>query len=226
MAQGLTTMSGLNLAINIGSSNLQQNISGFSPEVLAEIVRQQGERTEEQKKLIAQLEAALDLNQRQVRAALDILNEKNIPPESLLSKLIEIAERFKALQEQIALAQAGDDAQIAALKADAQKAIDAGDLSKADSLLGQIERRQREALDRLAVNAAETCGKRGDIALTRLQYGKAAQHYANAAALFPPGDANEEKRIGYLQREAHALYQQGDEFGDNGALFNAIERLN
>ena len=91
-------MSGLNLAINIGSSNLQQNISGFAPEVLAEIVRQQEERTEEQKKLIAQLEAALDLNQRQVRAALDILNEKNIPPELLSSKLIEIAARFKALQ--------------------------------------------------------------------------------------------------------------------------------
>ena len=34
MAQGLTTMSGLNLAINIGSDNLQQNISGFAPKVL------------------------------------------------------------------------------------------------------------------------------------------------------------------------------------------------
>ena len=28
----------------------------------------------------------------------------------------------------------------------------------------------------------------------------------------------------YLQREANALYQQGDEFGDNRALLSAIER--
>ena len=31
-------------------------------------------------------------------------------------------------------------------------------------------------------------------------------------------------RISYLQKEASALYQQGDELGDNDALFSAIER--
>jgi tetratricopeptide (TPR) repeat protein len=218
-------MSGWNLAVNIGGSNRQENISGVAPEVLAAIVQQNAERSEEQKKLIAQLESTLDLNQRQVQAALDILNEKNIPPERLASKLIEIAEQFKALQEQIASTQAGDDARIATLKADARKAVDAGDLSQADALLAQIETRQREALDRLAANAAATCGQRGDIALTQLQYREAAGHFAKAATIMPPFDANDGARIGYLQREADALYRQGDEFGDNGALTDAIDRF-
>src|SRR5580700_5646650 len=67
-------------------------------------------------------------------------------------------------------------------------------------------------------------GRRGDIALTRLRYGEAAGRFANAASVIAPGSAHEDKRIGFLDREAAALYQQGDEYGDNGALRTAIER--
>ena len=105
-----------------------------------------------------------------------------------------------------------------------QKAIDAGELAKADALLADVETEQRRALDRLAVNAADTSARRGEIALTRLRYREAAMHFANAAAVLPEGSADEDNRIGYLGREAHALYLQGDEFGDNGALLSAIER--
>src|SRR6516165_5360235 len=77
-------------------------------------------------KLIANLESQLDLNQRQIRAALEILGENNIPPERLAGKLVEIAERFEELQLNVA-SQSGDDLKITALKADAQRAIDAGD---------------------------------------------------------------------------------------------------
>ena len=105
---------------------------GIPPKELEGLIRPYQELSETQKKLIAELEAKLDLNQRQVRAALDILGEKDIPPERLAAKLVEIAERFKALQA-TALAQPGDDAKVAALKAEAQKAIEAGDLAKADA---------------------------------------------------------------------------------------------
>src|SRR5262245_65636761 len=93
-----------------------------------------------------------------------------IPPERLAAKLVEIAERFKALQE-TASAQPGESPKIAALKTDAQKAIDAGELAKADVLLADVEAEERHALDRLLVNAAETSVRRGEIALTRLRYG-------------------------------------------------------
>jgi hypothetical protein len=210
--------------VAIGGSVTGSTINiGVPPEQLAALVRQAADFSETQKKVIAKLEGELDLNQRQIRAALGILGENDIPPERLAAKLVEIAERFKDLQS-TASAQPGDDPKIAALKTDAQKAIEAGELAKADALLADVETEQRRALDRLAVNAAETSAQRGEIALTRLRYAEAATHFANAAAVFPPNSAHEEKRIGYLTQEASALYLQGSEFGDNAALRSAIER--
>jgi hypothetical protein len=97
-------------------------------------------------------------------------------------------------------------------------------LAKADALLANVEAEQMRNLDRLAVNTAETSARRGEIAMTRLRYAEAATHFANAAAVFPPQTAHRDERIGYLQSEARALCQQGDEYGDNGALLLAIER--
>ena len=202
-------------------------IIGIPQEKVDELVRDAKrpleELTAQQRENIALLKEKLDLNERQVRAALGVLVENDIPPERLTVKLVEIAERFKGLQA-TASAQPGDDPKISALKTDAQKAIDAGELAKADALLADVETEQRRSLDRLAANAAETSARRGEIALTRLRYAEAAKHFANAAAVFPPGSAHEDERIDYLQKEANALYQQGDEFGDNGALLSAIER--
>jgi hypothetical protein len=164
--------------VAIGGSVSGSTITiGIPPEQLQALIGQHAEHSETQKKLIHRLEADLDLNQLQIRAALDILGERDIPSERLAAKLVEIAERFKGLQA-TALAQPGDDAKIAALKAEAQKAIDAGDLAKADALPAEVETEQRRMLDRLAVNAAETSARRGDIALTRLRYGDAARHFA------------------------------------------------
>jgi tetratricopeptide (TPR) repeat protein len=196
---------------------------GIPPEQLAALVKQGTDLSEAQKKLIANLEGQLDLNQRQIRAALNILGETNVSPERLAARLVEIAERFKDLQAS-ASTQPGDDPKVAALKADAQKAIDEGELAKADALLADAQTEERRDLDRRAVNAADTSARRGQIALTRLRYSEAAKHFAEAAVVFPPGTANEDKRIDYLKKEADALLRQGYEFGDNSALRSAIER--
>jgi tetratricopeptide (TPR) repeat protein len=212
-------------AVAIGGNVSGSTINiGIPPEQLAALVRQSADLSETQKKIIANLEGQLDINQRQIHAALDILGEKNVAPENLAAKLVEIAERFKALQA-TASTLPGDDPKVAALKADAQKAIDAGELAKADGLLADVENQQRHALESLAVNVADTSARRGQIALTRLRYNEAAGHFANAAAVLPSGNAYEDKRIGYLYSEADALYRQGDEFGDNDALLSAIGRL-
>jgi len=210
-----------------GSVTSSTIIIGIPQEKVDELVRDAKrsleELTAQQRENIALLKEKLDLNVSQVRAALGILGENHVPPKRLAAKLIEVADRFKALQA-TASDQPSDDPKIAALKTDAQKAIDAGELAKADAVLADVETEQRRALDRLAVNVAETSARRGEIALTRLRYGEAATHFANAAAVFPPNSAYEERRINYLQKEASALYQQGHEFGDNGALLSAIER--
>src|SRR5208282_3481134 len=83
-------------------------------------LQQSKELSDADKKLIAKLESDLALNKQQVQAALQILGEANVPTERLESELIEVAKRFRALQDQIASTQPGDDAQILALKAQAQ----------------------------------------------------------------------------------------------------------
>jgi tetratricopeptide (TPR) repeat protein len=209
-----------------GSVSSSTVIIGIPQQKVDELVRDAKrpleELTAQQRENIALLKEKLDLNERQVRAALGILGENDIPPEQLAAKLVEIAESFKALKA-TALAQPGEDPKIAALKTDAQKAIEAGDLAKADALLAQAQAEQTRNLDGLAVNAADTFSRRGEIALTRLRYAEAAKYFANAAAVFPPQSTHEDRRISYLQKEANALVQQGFEFGDNGALLSAIE---
>jgi tetratricopeptide (TPR) repeat protein len=211
---------------NITASNISV-VCGIPPEKVDELVRDAKrpleELTAQQRENIGLLKEKLDLNERQVRAALSILGENDIPPERLAAKLVEIAERFKALQA-TASAQPSDSPTIVSLRAEAQKAIETGDLAKADTLLATVEAEERRALDRLAVNAAATAARRGEIALTRLKYDEAAKHFASAASVFPAKGAHEHERLGYLRSEIYALYWQGDERGDNGALTLAIER--
>src|SRR5262249_1075020 len=204
--------------IAIGGSVSSSTINiGLPQERVDELVRDARhsleELTTQQRENIALLKEKLDLNERQVRAALGILDENDIPPERLTAKLVEIAESFKALKVTTS-AQPGDDPKIAAVKTDVQKAIDGGELAEAEALLANAKRERRRADDGFIVNEAETYAKRGEIALTRLRYGEAATHFANAAAVFPPNSVYEDKRISYLKKEASALYQQGYERGD------------
>src|SRR3984893_16197799 len=198
---------------------------GVPPDKVEELVQLRTKPLEDlsqsQKDTIALLKEKLDLNQRQVKSALEILGEANVPPERLAAKLVEIAGKFKELKT-AAVAQPGDDSKITALKAEAQKAIQDGQLGKADEILAAIEKIQTEALDRLALNAAQTTDQRGDVALTRVRYLDAAQRFAEAAAKVPQG--HDDERWKYLNEEADALYRQGDEFGDNAAALSAIER--
>src|SRR5262245_31696521 len=183
-------------------------VIGIPREKVDELVRDAKrpleELTTQQRENIALLKEKLDLNERQVRAALAVLGDNDIPPERLAAKLVEIAERFKVLQE-TASAQSGDDPKIVALKTDAQGAIEAGELAKADALLADVETEQRRALDRLAVSAAETSARRGEISLARLRYNEAATHFAKAAGVFPPNGAYEDQRIRSPQQAAGAL---------------------
>jgi hypothetical protein len=56
-----------------------------------------------------------------------------------------------------------------------------------------------------------------------LRYADAAQHFQKAAALTPSGHSAE--TADYLDRQAIALYREGDERGDNMALLRSVEIL-
>src|SRR5882757_3103948 len=100
-------MSVFSIALNIFSTNRQSNIVGIPPEQLAALIRQHEDHSETQKKLIARLERDLDLNERQMREALRIVGENDVPDEHLGAKLAEIAGHFENLKSG-ALANPGD----------------------------------------------------------------------------------------------------------------------
>ena len=207
---------------NVTNSTIIIGIPADKVEELVQLrIKNLSDLNEAQRETIAQLMQNSGLTQGQISHALKIVGEADVPPEQLGAKLDEITEKFRDLQL-AAAAQPGDDAKVSALKAEAQKAIQDGQLGKADEILTAIEKAQTEALDRLALNAAQTTAQRGDVALGRLRYVDAAPRFAEAAAKVPP--ENRDLRWKYLNAEANALLKQGFELGDKAATLSAIER--
>jgi tetratricopeptide (TPR) repeat protein len=216
---------------NVVGSTLNIGVSqGKLDKIIREIKKPYEELTATQKETIGLLKDKLDLNRRQIIAALNILGEANVEPENLTAKLVEVAQHYKDLLASAA-SQPDDTPAIAARKAEAQQALDAGELDKADALLGAVAAEQQQIAeravaiaDRAVVNAAETSAKRGDLAMLRLRYREAAKYFAEAAAFLARGKNHEDRRIGYLDKEEKALFRQGTDFGETDAVRSAVER--
>ncbi len=110
----------------------------------------------------------------------------------------------------------------AALNTKAQFAIEAGDLDKAEVILATAERSQTLALEGHALDTAKTLALRGGIALARQRFGEAAESFAAAAEILPPG--HDDERFAYLNAEADAFYRQGNECRGVEAFELAISR--
>lgn len=168
------------------------------------------------------------LTQAALANMFSILSEQNVPPEQLDAKLRQIAERHVELTERLhVLAKSNDEPEITKRREQAAKALEAGDYDLADQLLAEAEAidrqaiiEQREALDRRQFSAAMTLGQRGYLERTRLNYRKAAKHFAEAANLVSTSD--NKTRLDYLLRQAVALADLGRDFGENAALVEAI----
>jgi hypothetical protein len=84
---------------------------------------------------------------------------------------------------------------------------------EADNLLVQLGTAQDAAFDdqqreieRQQLEQAAPAAQRAGIALTRLRYCEAADHFATAAKRVPP--EHEEQALAYLDSSADALYRQ------------------
>jgi tetratricopeptide (TPR) repeat protein len=217
-------MSQRNFSLSLGGATYQQNVKGVSPETLEAIVKAHGEHSRLQQKEIERLERELRLNTRQMRAALEIVGEAEISPRDYGSKLVEVAKRIKALPASPSIART-DSATLAALKTQARDAILVSDLKSADTLLEQIETEQSRQLADALAGTADTLDRRAEIAMARLRYRVAAEHWARAAALLSSDAKHAEARLDYLLKEVKALFLQGMEFGDSQALREVVERL-
>jgi len=171
----------------------------------------------------------LGVTKAAVATMLAILKEQQVPPDQLEAKLKEIAERHLELTQRLhALSKSNDEPEITKRRERAAEAIENGDYDRADELLAEavaIDRRaiddQQEELDRRKVSAAATIGQQGQLERARLNYLKAAKHFAEAASLTPASES--ETRLGYLTEQALSFYDLGKDFGDNSALAEAID---
>ncbi len=166
------------------------------------------------------------------RAAVDsmmaILKEQEVPPEQLEAKLKEFAERHLELTEKLhQLSRSNDEPEVAKRREQAAAAIEQGEYDRAGALLAEavvIDRgaidEQQEALDRRKLSAAATIAQQGELERARLNYRKAAGHFADAAGLVRAFDSD--AALDYLLEQASVLYDQGREFGEKSALVDAI----
>ena len=170
----------------------------------------------------------LGVTKAAVGTMLEILKEQQVPPDQLEAKLKEIADRHLELTQRLhALSRSNDEPEIAKRREQAAEAIENGNYDHADNLLAEavaIDRRaideQQEGLDRRRLSVAASLNQQGELELIRLNYRLAANHFAESASLARTAD--EDASVDYLINQASALYEQGDVYGDNPALLDAV----
>ncbi|HEY4174688.1 MAG TPA: tetratricopeptide repeat protein, partial [Rhodopila sp.] len=175
----------------------------------------------------------LGVTQEAAKTLLRIVGQQDIPDEKLAEVLTSVAADYKRLKTQAA-ALNPDNPIAQGLVAQANAAIEAGRLDQAHQLLHQATQAQlaaaqearklleqaQAAEDAQMLGAAHSTAAEADVALTERQYQQAAGLFGQAAGYTPPGSPA--VIAGYLERQADALYRQGDERGDNPALESSI----
>ncbi len=167
---------------------------------------------------------------------LETMVGREIAPEQFATTLFKIAGDWKTAGEKIdALSFSGNlSPRLSALRDQAKAVHVAGRLDEAEKLLAEIVRAESDALKRLEDHErkileeirlrkrgiAETKAAQASVAHARLNYRGAAALYGEAAYLVESFDF--EGRRTLLLAQAAELYAQGEEFGDNAALSEAI----
>jgi tetratricopeptide (TPR) repeat protein len=160
--------------------------------------------------------------------------QPDVPDEKLAEVLTSVAADYQRLKAQAA-ALNPDNPTARALVAQAKAAIEAGQLAQAHEQLRQatqvqiaaaqearkLRQQAQAAEDAELLGAAASTATEGDLAMTERYYQQAADLFNQAAELVPAGHRDETTR--YLERQAIALYREGDERGDNAALKQSIE---
>jgi tetratricopeptide (TPR) repeat protein len=179
---------------------------------------------------IVDISKTLGVTEDAAKTLLKIVGEDpNIPEDKLAEALSKVAADYQRLQAQVA-ALNPDNPTAKALVDEAKPEIDAGHFQRAHELLRQATQAQiaaaqearklkeqaQRAEDAQMLGAASSTAAEGGVAMTERRYLEAADLFRRAADYIPPGHTSEHG--GYLTREAEALYQQGDELGDNDAL--------
>ena len=151
--------------------------------------------------------------------------EALLEPAQIEQRLLAKADEYRDLRARLERL-TNDEPRVQQRRREAGELIGAGNFDAADAMLAEAERIDLDAAEELEslaerrrLSAAESRAERGAAARLRLAYRDAAEHYAAAADIVPRHDSATRWR--YVLAQASALYQQGEEFGDNAALRNA-----
>jgi tetratricopeptide (TPR) repeat protein len=209
---------------------------GLTPEQLKQVTEAAVKgATEPLTHQIFEISKTLGVTEDAAKTLLKIVGEDtNVPDEKLAEALSKVAGDYKRVQAQVA-ALNPDNPIAKALVDEAKPEIDAGHFEHARELLRQATQAQiaaaqeahklkeqaQAAEDAQMLGAASSTAAEGDVALTERRYIEAADLFGQAASFVPKSDSSDRGK--YLSRQASALYQQGDERGDNEALKSAIE---
>jgi tetratricopeptide (TPR) repeat protein len=155
-----------------------------------------------------------------LRAILVKMGEVGVRDEDIAARLNEKADELIKLREQIALLRRGP-AELASFAEQAGTLINKGDLDGARVVLAAGRTAARSLREQSSRYEADFLAQEAKVDHLQLAYRDAAMKYAEAARLIAALDR--QKQWEFVLAQADELNSQGDEFGDNAALADAVD---
>ena len=224
------------VAAGSAASNNTLNCNfGLTPEQLRQLTKAAVEgATEPLLGQIVNISKQLGVTEDAAKTLLRVVGKQvDLPDEKLAEQLIKVAANYGRLQAQVAALNPNNTTARDLIEG-AKMEIRDGHFAEAYAMLSQATETQIAAARQAGVlsdqaqaaahaqllGAAASTAAEGDLAITELDYQKAAALFKQAVDLVPAGQAA--TSFNYLNRYVNALYRQGDEHGDNSALKQVI----
>jgi tetratricopeptide (TPR) repeat protein len=187
------------------------------------VARQIGEAlkplTEQQEQLAKQVAREKGVEIAPLRSILAKLGEAGVRDQDIARRLDEKANELISLREEIARLRQGPP-ELAAYAKAAQAFIEKGELDAARSALASGRAVARGLRERSSRYEVDFLAQEARVDHLQLAYRLAAQKYAEAARLVEAFDQRQRWKL--LLAQAGEFYALGSEFGDTGALTDAI----
>src|SRR5580692_2006792 len=175
--------------------------------------------TKQLEKLAAQVARDKGVEIAPLRSILVKLGEAGVGDENIAKRLDEKADELIKLRAEIAKLRQGP-AELASYAQQAQALVDKGDFDGARAALVSGRAAAHSMREQSSRYEAQFLAQDAGIDHLQLAYRSAATKYASAARLMETVDQRQEWQ--FLLAEADELYDQGNEFGDNQALMEAV----
>jgi tetratricopeptide (TPR) repeat protein len=154
-----------------------------------------------------------------LRAILLKLGEAGVSDEDLPRRLDAMADEILRLRDEIAQDKQGPQ-ELASFAQQAQTLIDQGDIAGASKVLAEGRASAHKLREQSSRYEANFLAQEARVDHLQISYKSAAEKYQEAASLIAGFDPHRQWQL--LLDRAGELYSQGDQFGDNEALMQAI----